>query len=285
MLRNITREKEHLVGQMSRDLARIVQMTHPKDMEDAVKQAYRMFVKGEKSKTRRSSSSSTRALVVSSSENTSESLAESSRHIGQLNKSIKTLQDTLALQKRESEFFRRKSIDQNSCLTNECNALRRESHQEKVRAEGYLMQLKQQQAGTSVPENTSTGVQSLNTTTNKGRMVHHQKSPKQKLVQPSHIKPTFGKHNLASKLLVPINQCSTSGRPNTVQQHGRVITGNTKSFAKGSHLRGLSAAVANVTDRYNTQLRHQKNEIHQLKGQLNWLLQEQAGLQQGETSE
>jgi chromosome segregation ATPase len=50
MLRNEIRDKDRVISAFNRELSNIVNLTTPKDIEDAVKDAYRFFVKGEKPK-------------------------------------------------------------------------------------------------------------------------------------------------------------------------------------------------------------------------------------------
>ncbi|KAF0753358.1 hypothetical protein AaE_005731 [Aphanomyces astaci] len=61
-LRLITRKKESEIGAMSREFARIVLISNPKELERAVKEAYIVYVKGEAPKDKR-----TRSILSSSS--------------------------------------------------------------------------------------------------------------------------------------------------------------------------------------------------------------------------
>jgi WD40 repeat protein len=164
MLRAYGRERDRTIASFNRELTSIVGLTTPKDIEDAVKDLYRQYVKGEKprQKTRgnksRGNASKDKAPKKAKgkedgdeefdeesdeddegggdnlvSEDSGEAVREARRQRDYMQKTVVTLKRALKQAKGEAATKSKAAMSENSLLISECNHLRKEGRQLRVR--------------------------------------------------------------------------------------------------------------------------------------------------------
>ncbi|RHY01971.1 hypothetical protein DYB25_005481 [Aphanomyces astaci] len=138
-LRLITRKKESEIGAMSREFARIVLISNPKELERAVKEAYIVYVKGEAPKDKRtrsilSSSSkgdddphhqSHAALAGLGGDDNREVVQEACKQMQFMHRSVSTLKNALHHAKAEADHRHREAVTEGNILLQDMNHLRK----------------------------------------------------------------------------------------------------------------------------------------------------------------
>ncbi|OQR99885.1 WD domain-containing protein [Achlya hypogyna] len=140
-LRLQTRKKESTIGAMTREFARIVLISNPKELERAVKDAYIVYVKGEAPKSKKyhatSSILSSPGKGVSPStslleapllaDDNKEVVQETCKQLTYMHRSVATLKNALQHAKAEAEHHHRDAITEGNILLQDMNQLRKKN--------------------------------------------------------------------------------------------------------------------------------------------------------------
>ena len=260
VLRNSTRESERLNTALTREVTRIANMNNLKEVGDAIRHAYKIYVKGEteksaspkkKSPKRKKAIRPDKALPVKcvgdeEAPGDPHAAQESSRQISFMHRSLDTVNASLKNQKIDAEKARRLSVSQNSLLINECNRLRQENKSLSLRVNKFEANEKQ-----------------------------HTLSPvKQPLPLPSTVsllpstRPVSKGSSMLKNRLIPISTPTSRGK------EGSVVRGGTTSFSQQAVMRARHAASTKGFNDYDEQLKKQREQITRLSTQLNLLLSE-----------
>merc|ERR1719230_1210956 len=166
MLRAYGRERDRTIASFNRELTSIVGLTTPKDIEDAVKDLYRQYVKGEKPRQktrggvgRRANASRDKAPKKQKAkedgneeefdddgygsdelddegaeenlvhEDSGEAVREARRQRDYMQKTVVTLKRALKQARGEAVTKSKAAMSENSLLISECNHLRKEGRQ------------------------------------------------------------------------------------------------------------------------------------------------------------
>ncbi|ETW00491.1 hypothetical protein H310_07106 [Aphanomyces invadans] len=272
-LRLITRKKESEIGAMSREFARIVLISNPKELERAVKEAYIVFVKGEAPKEKRtrsilsaSSQSPTAkgdqehshaALAGLGGDDNREVVQEACKQMQFMHRSVSTLKNALHHAKAEADHRHREAVTEGNILLQDMNALRKANK---------MLELK---------------VKEMESALYLANQAHDAKA-KAKLAQPQqhHLQH----HPVDAKpgcFLSPLKK-STSSVSLTAQ---RLVVGSVLPFRAIEKAKDASRIVSAATAMdYRNQLDAQKREIQRLKNQVKLLLDEQAQQQGGRST-
>ncbi|KAF0697626.1 Aste57867_11716 [Aphanomyces stellatus] len=272
-LRLITRKKESLIGAMSREFARIVLISNPKELERAVKEAYIVYVKGEAPKEKRTRS------VLSKSESggadhaalTGDALGDDNREVVQeackqmqfMHRSVSTLKGALHHAKTEAEHRHREAITEGNILLQDMNQLRKKNKtlELKVKEMESALYLATQQHDAKRRSKTG-GVEGLKHVGNAagGGSGQGFLSPLKKA---------------ASTAMLPSSSPSTSSPPSSAQ--ARVVMGSVLPYRTLEHAKESTRLpnAASAQD-YRNQIDLQKKEIHRLKTQVQLLLESNA---------
>ncbi|RHY33666.1 hypothetical protein DYB32_002016 [Aphanomyces invadans] len=264
-LRLITRKKESEIGAMSREFARIVLISNPKELERAVKEAYIVFVKGEAPKEKRTRSilsasspsptakgdqeHSHAALAGLGGDDNREVVQEACKQMQFMHRSVSTLKNALHHAKAEADHRHREAVTEGNILLQDMNALRKANK---------MLELK---------------VKEMESALYLANQAHDAKA-KAKLAQPQqhHLQH----HPVDAKpgcFLSPLKK-STSSVSLTAQ---RLVVGSVLPFRAIEKAKDASRIVSAATAMdYRNQLDAQKREIQRLKNQVKLLLDEQA---------
>ena len=135
-LRLQTRKKESTIGAMTREFARIVLISNPKELERAVKDAYIVYVKGEAPKSKKYNATSS---ILSSpskpaladapllADDNKEVVQETCKQLTYMHRSVATLKNALQHAKNEAEHHHRDAITEGNILLQDMNQLRKKN--------------------------------------------------------------------------------------------------------------------------------------------------------------
>ncbi|POM74209.1 WD domain containing hypothetical protein, partial [Phytophthora palmivora] len=161
-LRQSSLKKEYSVGEMTREFTRLAQLTNYKDLENAVKAAYKVYVMGEtlhkkpppsplsgggiyspakpvntkvtnvqqKQQQPPAASPTNKASIISDEAlgyDCKQSVDESVKQMEYMSRTIQTLRTALDHAKTQADRARRDSVAEGSMLIDECNRLRKEN--------------------------------------------------------------------------------------------------------------------------------------------------------------
>ncbi|KAH9061481.1 hypothetical protein Ae201684P_020817 [Aphanomyces euteiches] len=254
-LRLITRKKESIIGAMSREFARIVLITNPKELERAVKDAYIVFVKGEAPKAKRTASvlpkhdQASPLPTAGLSDDNREVVQEACKQMQFMHRSVATLKNALHHAKSEAEHRHREAITEGNILLQDMNALRKRNK---------VLELKVKEMESALY---------LANQNNEKRLKKKQEAKQQ---------------SLPTGLLSPLQK---SASLSTLSPTQRVVVGSVLPFraVESSKESTRQPSAATVQD-YRNHIDSQKKEIQRLKGQVQLLLESQASVGRSNSS-
>ncbi|KAG9413957.1 Cilia- and flagella-associated protein 57 [Aphanomyces cochlioides] len=254
-LRLITRKKESIIGAMSREFARIVLITNPKELERAVKDAYIVFVKGEAPKAKRTSSvlpkhdQASTVPTAGLSDDNREVVQEACKQMQFMHRSVATLKNALHHAKSEAEHRHREAITEGNILLQDMNALRKRNK---------VLELKVKEMESALY---------LANQNNEKRLKKKQEAKQQ---------------SLPTGLLSPLQK---SASLSTLSPTQRVVVGSVLPFraVESSKESTRQPSAATVQD-YRNHIDNQKKDIQRLKGQVQLLLESQASVGRSNSS-
>ncbi|KAH9126591.1 hypothetical protein LEN26_008871 [Aphanomyces euteiches] len=254
-LRLITRKKESIIGAMSREFARIVLITNPKELERAVKDAYIVFVKGEAPKAKRTASvlpkhdQASPLPTAGLSDDNREVVQEACKQMQFMHRSVATLKNALHHAKSEAEHRHREAITEGNILLQDMNALRKRNK---------VLELKVKEMESALY---------LANQNNEKRLRKKQEAKQQ---------------SLSTGLLSPLQK---SASLSTLSPTQRVVVGSVLPFraVESSKESTRQPSAATVQD-YRNHIDSQKKEIQRLKGQVQLLLETQASVGRSNSS-
>lgn len=233
-LRHKTRETEHSMSQLTRELSRIVQLNHPKDIEEATRSLYHVYVKGE----------------AQSNEQLNEEgqvVTEATRQVEGMHKALDSLKATFKSHKIDAEKQKRTFVSQNSVLISECNDLRKENRQLKMELE---------KANNNRPISRAMSKTRSQTPFLQRKRLLHTSASTSRIYDSTATQRTV---STASRL-IPLRK--------EAFHQPRIIKGSTVSYGKMAAGEFVSEKQE-MEDQYSDRILKQKQEIQTLRGQLN----------------
>ncbi|OQR89992.1 WD domain-containing protein [Thraustotheca clavata] len=249
-LRLQTRKKESTIGAMTREFARIVLISNPKELERAVKDAYIVYVKGEAPKSKKYQTTSvinSSPIKLGSNDSTAvleahlisndnrEVVQETCKQLQYMHRSVATLKNALQHAKSEAEHHHRDAITEGNILLQDMNQLRKKN-------KTLELKVKELESALYLAE-----------------------SAKKKRMKARADTPTK---------LSPLTKSSSVA---TLASPGRLVVGSVLPFATIEKERELNKVTSSSSVKeYQNKIDQQQREIQRLRTQVQLLLEQEA---------